>query len=653
MIAPSRSVAVCAQAISDIGRLRMKTRAARAAAVAGLALLLGIVTAGPADAHAVLVATTPQAGYTSVRGPDRVVLTFDEPVSDPSVRVTRSGHSVALHRPQGAGRQVIVSPARALPTGSYTVDWQVTASDGDVVTGSFGFGIGAPAPTSKPHAGTAGLPAAIVLRWLLFAGLSLLAGGLVAEWALRYRGVDLPRPDPPLRTGAALGLLGAFGLVAHLMGAGSLRGGLGHPRLHLLVAKSAGRIALTELSAFVIALLVPRRARPVLVVPVLAVLIAEGLRSHVHGRADGFGAPLLVLHLAAAAIWVGALLHTVRVGVAWRGQRRALRELIGTYARLALWLLVVAVASGTVAAIVLLPSLASLVNSGYGQVLLAKMLLVAGAMGLAAIARRSIQGDGDPPVHWPTVRAETVELTAILAVTAALVSLPLPTGPATFAAPPPAPTGPVVAVGTLAGQVTVSAQAAAGQLLVRLTVPDDVSGKTTPRYRLTAALAGRSLAATSCGTGCFIATPTWRSGDNQLRLAVTATGWHGGTATLHLPWPPRPESRILGRVIAAMRAVPTLIDAEQVTSDTSRPTPAAAPLRLRGTAFIATEPYGTGGPAGNLTAGPRPGTRRLLLAYPAQGYYVDLTINAADRVVTETISAPAHLIIRQFRYPHR
>ena len=99
-------------------------RFVRAGVAALVAVGVIVVCAGPALAHAGLVASDPADGVTLVTPPDRVLLTFSEPpdltLSDFGM-LDASGAELALHDPEltaGQGsRQVALAPMDALGDG--------------------------------------------------------------------------------------------------------------------------------------------------------------------------------------------------------------------------------------------------------------------------------------------------------------------------------------------------------------------------------------------------------------------------------------------------------------------------------------------------------------------------------------------------------
>lgn len=135
------------------------------------------------------------------------------------------------------------------------------------------------------------------------------------------------------------------------------------------------------------------RARRWAVPPLLAVVAAEAVRAHPAQQAPGWGAVLTGVHLLAAAVWAGALVQVVRTALRWRGHRRQAWALVGAYARLAGWLFAVVVATGTVAALLLVPW-ADWTGTAYGRTLPVTIALVSTTAVLALLAAAAATASG-------------------------------------------------------------------------------------------------------------------------------------------------------------------------------------------------------------------------------------------------------------------
>jgi copper transport protein len=277
-----------------------------------------------------------------------------------------------------------------------------------------------------------------LLRWLLFAGLSGALGGLAGRGLSRqYKGAA-PGPLPPpwaLRS-SLLGLVAAIGLALVAAGGGSLAAGLAHPLAHRLSSSTPGVIAIIEVAAFAAAAALLRlRLAGLSVLPLLAVIGAEGVRAHPEGVVPVGGALLTYAHLLPAALWAGMLLYVLRAAIAWRSHPSAMRGLVRLYGNAAAWLFALVVATGVASALVLVP-LGSLLTTAYGIVVVVKAAIVAVVAVLAVAGRvwlRHLPAAGAGPAL--VTKLECGMLAVALAVTGLLTVL----------TPPAAPSGPAAA----------------------------------------------------------------------------------------------------------------------------------------------------------------------------------------------------------------
>ncbi len=636
-----------------------------ALAAAGALLL---VVAPAASAHAALLFTSPAADSAVPVSPAVLTLTFDEPVTTagPPVTLTgTAGRRVVLGLAgQSGGRSVVTVPVEGrLSAGVYTVAWQVISADGDPVSAQYEFAVG-PAPASLGSAAASAQPSTpgqwplAAARWLLFAGLAMALGGLAGRALARlYRQAPaMPLPSPWALRGSLLGLAAGVVLAVLQLGGGSLSAGLADLSVPRLLSSGPGVIAAVEVASFAVAAVLLRLRRPAWAVgPLLAVVGAEGIRGHPESIVPVGGALLTWAHLLAVTLWAGMLLYVVRAGIAWRACPAAARALVRLYSRAAAWLFALVVATGLVSALVLVP-LGSLFTTGYGWVLVVKVVLVATAAALALAGRRRLRQrpapEGGPAL---ATRSEAGMLAGVLAAAGLLTALPAPAAPVQALPFPPPASGPVVPVGGRAGEVGIYGTASAGQIVLHLAAPQD-SGSQEQQIPAALTLASpggplHALTARGCGPGCLVAPVRWVTGDNLLALHVTPVGAVGGTATAEIPWPPASGDQLLRRVAAVLRATPGMTLDELVTSDTAFGPGRAYATRLTGSQFLATEPYASGVAAVAVLAPAAGGQVRLLLGFPADGIWAGLTLGAGDHIVAETLTDPDHLITRRFRYP--
>jgi copper resistance protein C len=178
-------------------RARWSPRAL-AVVLAVAALLVGPATA--AQAHNILVGTSPAAGSIAKVVPAAVTLTFNEPA-------LAIGTEIIVTGPAGqeqSGAAVLVNNTvtehlqPGSPAGTYTVLWRVTSADGHPVSGKFSFTATSPSPGQRPSAtpATTSTPTRVsgqsaTLWWSLAVGLVVL---LLLVVFIRTR---KPRTTPP------------------------------------------------------------------------------------------------------------------------------------------------------------------------------------------------------------------------------------------------------------------------------------------------------------------------------------------------------------------------------------------------------------------------------------------------------------------------
>jgi methionine-rich copper-binding protein CopC len=164
-----------------------------------VAFVVGCVAIGAAasaDAHDVLVATSPANGAQVATVPPTVTLRFDQTVLGLGTEVVVTGPSgpVQLGKASVVDNTVTERLQPGAPAGRYTVDWRVTSVDGHPVSGTFAFtasaaGAGRAAPSSAVS-GTAPTSVSTTgssVPWFLMAASALLLAliGAGAVWSRR------------------------------------------------------------------------------------------------------------------------------------------------------------------------------------------------------------------------------------------------------------------------------------------------------------------------------------------------------------------------------------------------------------------------------------------------------------------------------------
>jgi copper transport protein len=288
----------------------------------------------------------------------------------------------------------------------------------------------APARLSMPVVWETG-----VARFLMLAGLSVAVGGLTGRGLARqYKGnVPVPLPGPWALRGSLLAAVASAWLALIALGGADFLAGFAH--LGHLFAGTQSAVAAVEVVAFLLAALMLRLRQPGWSwVPLMAVLVAEGIRAHPETIIPVVGALITYCHLIPAVMWAGMLLYTLRVAMAWRHHPEDMRGVVRLYGNAAAWLLAIVVISGVISALVLVP-VNSLLTTTYGIVLIVKAALVAVVAGLAVAGRiwlRSRPQPGAGPAR--ATKLECAALAGVLAVAALLTALTPPAAPVRSAA---------------------------------------------------------------------------------------------------------------------------------------------------------------------------------------------------------------------------
>ncbi|WDT93937.1 copper resistance protein CopC/CopD [Thermoleophilum album] len=630
--------------------------ARRALALAVLALLGAFALPASALAHASLVASDPAPGSRLERAPDRIELSFAEPLAprlSRAVLVDERGRALAA-RTVVAGKRIVVFPARPLARGGYRLEWStVSTVDGHTLAGSVGFGVRAPAPGSTGAAAATGpFDVGGVLgflgRALLYVGLVAYAGPLFAAAALgtgtpgRWLVPDTLAPRAGCdasalarrrraveRLHARAGLAALVGAVCVALADATRAAGAFDPAAlsDFLLQSRAGVGRTAVIAALALALFAPRRgpARQLFCLVAIAALALSGHAASADPQAIAVAA--VFVHVVAGSAWLGGILA---LAAAWWRElgsegplRRALvPAVLEPFGLVALPAFLLVVVAGGANAALSIGSPRELWESDWGRVLLLKIelvALVAAVSGAHALVLRPRLGRSGASTtterrHWRLVRGESWIALPVLAASAALAGFALPPRQvqATAASadpfgcvgcPPRAPDPGEIAVADHAGPVLVAAwlrhasrQRVAFELRLR-----DLRGRawdSEPRVSGARALA-------QCGPGCWTGTARVTGGELAVTLADRSAGTARAPARAVLPasFDPggaRRARRALARAERTMRRLPAVAEYETLTSGIGRPVATryllVAPDRL---AFR----FSTGG--GGVVIGPR------------------------------------------------
>jgi copper transport protein len=366
-----------------------------------LGAAVALLVPAAASSHATLVHTQP--GFQQeLASPPRVVrLQFDQSVQFPVIQVlsnvTGRNYAGAAH----TGDRTMYAPVRRIPKGAYTIRWHALSSDGHVVSGVWTFGVGVKAPPPTEAYGASGPTGTEnVVRWLYFLSLALLIGSLGFR-VLCLRGVAVsPRVEKRLYIVSGIGVVGVLelGILAFCLRSedvlqlpfskffygdlSPISGGTRFGTAFIVMTLAFAGVAAVVFLAWLL-------DRPVLLIPALLISLgfASGLSLSGHDAVDVGSSWTTELadwvHLSAACLWLGGLVSLALA--VWPAGPELRRTAFLRFSRLATVLIGLILAAGTYLSIVRLPHLSDLWTTGYGQVLLVKISLVAVALTWGAV----------------------------------------------------------------------------------------------------------------------------------------------------------------------------------------------------------------------------------------------------------------------------
>lgn len=446
--------------------------------LAGLAVAATVLLgwAAPAAAHAELESTSPAAGAVLAEAPTDVTLTFSEPV-EVSLGAVRVYDSDADRVDEGGthhdGGASVVQPLGDLADGSYVVTYRVVSADGHPIHGAFTFQVGdratgdTDALARRLLAADGGSEAVGVLfaavRWAIFAALVLLVGAAAFCLLAWPEGLGLARVRSLLWWAWAV----ALGATVVAVGAqGAYTGALGLSRVvdpdvvRSVLDTRYGRVALLRVALLAVAgvalVLTAGRdgaeaedrsdagrsaaARVALGGLGGALLVTLGLSGHAaSGRLIPFALAADVVHLGAAALWLGGLVVVLAVALPRRDPDE-LARVVPRFSSIAFAAVALLVLTGVFQSWRQVGSVDALLHTTYGHLLIVKLALFVVMVGFGYLGRRWVQrgyGAGaaaareagepvDPELvaagYRRSIRVETGVGLAVLAVTALLVN---------------------------------------------------------------------------------------------------------------------------------------------------------------------------------------------------------------------------------------
>nr|WP_239135772.1 copper resistance protein CopC [Dactylosporangium siamense] len=390
------------------------------------ALLILVLPAAPASAHALVERTAPVAGSVVDQLPGEITLTFSEPVRivADKIRVTApDGSRADTGKPVARDAELVIPIKPGGPKGTYLVSYRVISADSHPVSGGYSFSYGQ--VSAVPNANDAGADvktdalvknAMSVARFIGFAGLVLLVGPALVLFALWPRRLSARDPGRVALTGA--GLL-AFSAVLELylqipytsgttlfdVSSTAAREVLGTPfgAAHLI------RIAVAIAVAVLLRPLIAGRAGKI-DQTLLIILGVVGLATWpISGHPSASPVPTLtvvadVAHLASMAVWLGGLVMLFAF-LLRRADTRELTAIVPVWSGWALLAITVLVLAGTAQALVEIGTVDALTGTTYGRIVMVKVALLAVILGVAAYSRRITNQRFTPASEVPSDEA--------------------------------------------------------------------------------------------------------------------------------------------------------------------------------------------------------------------------------------------------------
>ncbi|WP_438347894.1 copper resistance CopC/CopD family protein [Paenibacillus sp. FA6] len=415
-------------------------------------------------AHAYLQKSTPTANEIISQSPAKIMLQFNESIQPAfhDIQVTNSaGERVDLddsYIPDSQLNTLEGNVSPNLPDGVYVVKWNVISGDGHRIEGSIPFQVGDGSssvivPTAQSASTFPGLDL-IAIRWLLYLSMSFFMG-ILCFYRFMYPAnpkgaLPLPRRSRTLLWitygGILVSILLSLPLQATIDARIQWTELWATPWLAQMFQTNFGLIWLIQLGLAIVlggviyaAHRISGGSRLRIIGYSLALSLALGIllsKSFIgHPAASELkvlSITMNFLHLAAICVWIGSLLALAIVLPGEASLPTSTEERKGTISRVirtfSCWgfgLVAIVILSGIYASLKYVPTLYSLFNTSYGQVLLLKCGLVLIMLVFAAV--NFLRGRKNKPVG----RSVWIELSIgviTLVLAAILTNLPTATG---------------------------------------------------------------------------------------------------------------------------------------------------------------------------------------------------------------------------------
>lgn len=354
-------------------------------------------------AHAILEKANPTPDSILQTAPSKIVLSFNE-------RLEKELYSIKVFDDQGEvisknktkmsiDQKELQQKIPTLSNGRYTISYQVLSADGHPVKGSYVISVGEVADASirqqnELHNEQKGSSLATIIqsvvRVLYYIALLFVTGWVL--WEPTVRKLNFSQKQTSYRQWTTY-LLFAFLTINLVMGAlnfnelldtWTLKG------IEVILTETTAGISWTifmVLSTLGFAILHRNNW-----LDRLWVVLLLGAKS-VNGHALAFDPPLRtisidIVHLLAAAIWVGGLFYMV---VCWKQQREHVRQFMLIFSKAALISIIVLIVTGLASTLIFLPKPHYILYTQWGIWLLVKIALVFCVILIGGILRFSMK----------------------------------------------------------------------------------------------------------------------------------------------------------------------------------------------------------------------------------------------------------------------
>ncbi|WP_246801101.1 copper resistance CopC/CopD family protein [Bradyrhizobium genosp. L] len=362
---------------------------ARSVVASLAALLVALCLATAAHAHAVLIGAEPADGSVLKQAPKTLVLRFNEAVAPTAVSLLDAKGKPRDVAVKAIDQSVLVTLPADLPEGTQVVSYRIVSQDGHPVAGSLLFSIGVVTGSAVP----AGDDTVDILVWLaricVYLGLFAGVGGVFfAAWISHG-----PAGERLIMWSLLIGMIGAIA-------------SLGLQGIELLNLPPSGVLTWAAWASAMGTSLFPALLLAIAAMLIAAIawrspsvgaswrrtalaMVCVGLSFAISGHAataepQWLTQPALFIHGVGLAYWIGALAPLAVL--AWQ-RKDSLSRVLRRFSTLAVPVVALIVLSGLALAVVQLESLHALIDTSYGNILVAKLVLVSLLLGLAALNR--------------------------------------------------------------------------------------------------------------------------------------------------------------------------------------------------------------------------------------------------------------------------